>query len=106
MAYNNDVNTIELFEKVYEMFGAGDFSEYKVIEISYAVGLFAGIVIFYNHFAGKKFTSDPTPIQVEMDKYESDIDTCMIDRSNCYWFECGRLYSGGIFCGNHQCGND
>lgn len=82
MAYNNDVNTIELFEKVYEMFGAGDFSEYKVIEISYAVGLFAGIVIFYNHFAGKKFTSDPTPIQVEMDKYESDIDTCMIDRSN------------------------
>ena len=71
MAYNNDVSTNEIFEK-----------EYKVIEIAYAVGLLLGIVVFYNHFAGKHFTGDPTPIQVEMDKYETDIDNCMIDRSS------------------------
>lgn len=82
MAYNNDVNTEELFEKVYEMLGAGGFQEYRIMEITYAVGLLVGIIVFYNHFAGRKFTGDPTPIQVEMDKYEADIDTCMIDRSN------------------------
>ncbi len=82
MAYNNDVSTNEIFEKVYEMMGMGNFQEYKVIEIAYAVGLLLGIVVFYNHFAGKHFTGDPTPIQVEMDKYETDIDNCMIDRSS------------------------
>lgn len=82
MAYNNDVSTNEIFEKVYEMMGTGNFQEYKVIEIAYAVGLLLGIVVFYNHFAGKHFTGDPTPIQVEMDKYETDIDNCMIDRSS------------------------
>lgn len=82
MAYNNDVNTEELFEKVYGLLGAGNYRDYKIMEITYALGLFSGIVIFYNHFAGRKFTGDPTPIQVEMDKYEADVDTCMIDRSN------------------------
>lgn len=82
MAYNNDVNTEELFEKVYGLLGAGNYQDYKIMEITYALGLFGGIVIFYNHFAGRKFTGDPTPIQVEMDKYEADIDSCMIDRSN------------------------
>ena len=30
MAYNNDVSTNEIFEKVYEMMGTGNFQEYKV----------------------------------------------------------------------------
>lgn len=82
MAYNNDVSTNEIFEKVYEMFGNGNFQEYRIIEIAYALGLLLGIVIFYNHFAGRKFTGDPTPIQVEMNKYETDVDDCMIERSS------------------------
>ena len=40
MAYNNDVNTAEIFEKVYSMSGAGYLSEYNVLEISYAIVLF------------------------------------------------------------------
>ena len=31
MAYNNDVNTAEIFEKVYSMSGAGYLSEYNVL---------------------------------------------------------------------------
>ncbi len=80
MAYNNDVGTVEIFERIYGWFGGG-LAEWKVLEISYAVGLAAGIIVFYNHFAGKRFGSDPTPIEVEMDKYEGDIDTALIDRS-------------------------
>lgn len=82
MAYNNDVSTNEIFERVYEMFGVSFAQDYNLLEICYAVGLLLGIVIFYNHFAGKKLGSDPTPIQVEMNKYEKDIDDTLIDRSN------------------------
>lgn len=81
MAYNNDVNTTEIFEKVYTLFDTPGAQEYKLIEIAYAVGLAGGIIVFYNHFGGKRFTTDPTPIEVEMDKYEKDIDDTMIDRS-------------------------
>jgi stage V sporulation protein AA len=82
MAYNNDVSTNEIFERVYEMFGVSFAQDYNLLEICYAAGLLLGIVIFYNHFAGRKLGSDPSPIQVEMNKYEKDIDDTLIDRSN------------------------
>jgi stage V sporulation protein AA len=82
MAYNNDVSTNEIFERVYEMFNVPFAEDYNLLEICYALGLLLGIVVFYNHFAGKKLGTDPTPIQVEMDKYEKDIDETLLDRSN------------------------
>jgi stage V sporulation protein AA len=81
MAYNNDVNTIEIFDKVYEIFGAQEAQGAKLLEITYGIGLALGIMVFYNHFAGVRFSSDPTPIEVEMDKYEKDVDDTLIDRS-------------------------
>ena len=82
MAYNNDVNTIEIFERVYEMFGADSARQIKLLEIMYAVGLALGIIVFYNHFAGVRFSGEPTPIEVEMDKYEKDVDDTLIDRNS------------------------
>ena len=35
----------------------------------------------HNHIGKKKITSDPTPIQVEMRKYEKDIDTTFIENA-------------------------
>ena len=71
MAYNNDVSTNEIFEKVYEIFGADNAQEVKLLEI-----------IFYNHFAGVRLSGEPTPIEVEMDKYEKDVDDTLIDRKS------------------------
>lgn len=82
MAYNNDVSTNEIFEKVYELFGTSQLADLKIIEIAYAIGITSGIIVFYNHLTSKKFNNDPTPIQVEMDKYEKDIDSSLIDRSS------------------------
>ena len=82
MAYNNDVSTIEIFEKVYEIFGADNAQQVKLLEITYAVGLALGIIIFYNHFAGVRLSGEPTPIEVEMDKYEKDVDDTLIDRKS------------------------
>lgn len=80
MAYNNDVSTQEIFERAYGIFQTTPQQEYMVMEIAYAIGLVAGIVIFYNHFGNKRFTKEPTPLEVEMDKYEKDSDTALIDR--------------------------
>lgn len=80
MAYNNDVATSEIFEHIYDSF-APQLKDSLLLEISYAAGVAGGIIVFYNHFAGKRFGTDPTPIEVEMDKYDDDVDTALIDRS-------------------------
>ena len=83
MAYNNDVSTIEIFEKVYRMSGVDWLMEYNVCEIAYAIGLFAGIAVFYDHFAGKKMSKAPTPIEVSMNQYVKDENQAMIDSVEC-----------------------
>ena len=53
IAYNNDVSTTDIFDRVYELLGASAYKATNAMEIAYAVGLFIGIVIFYDHFAGQ-----------------------------------------------------
>ena len=80
IAYNNDVSTTDIFDRVYELLGASAFEPTNIMEIAYAVGLFVGIVIFYDHFAGQKLSKAPTPLEVEMDKYDKDVSESVIDR--------------------------
>ena len=80
IAYNNDVSTTDIFDRVYELLGASAYEPDNVMEIAYAVGLFVGIVIFYDHFAGQKLSKAPTPLEVEMDKYDKDVSGSVIDR--------------------------
>ena len=80
IAYNNDVSTTDIFDRVYELLGASAYKATNAMEIAYAAGLFIGIVIFYDHFAGQKLSKAPTPLEVEMDKYDKDISESVIDR--------------------------
>ena len=80
IAYNNDVSTTDIFDRVYELLGASAYKATNAMEIAYAVGLFIGIVIFYDHFAGQKLSKAPTPLEVEMDKYDKDVSESVIDR--------------------------
>lgn len=50
----------------------------SVLEIAYCVGIFVGILGFYNHFELKKQKEDPTPIHVEMRNYEDQLEQVRI----------------------------
>lgn len=80
MAYNNDVGTVEIFERVYELLGISEYSDKNIIEIAYGIGLALGIILFYNHFGKLRISDTPTPIQVEMDKYEKDEEDSLISQ--------------------------
>lgn len=82
MAYNNDVGTSEIFQKAYGLIIGDANTDVCWMEIMYSIGLTGGIVVFYNHFGGKSFTNDPTPIEVEMNTYEQDIDNALIERGS------------------------
>ena len=53
-----------------------------MLEVSYSVGVAAGILIFFNHFGKKRFTVDPTPMEVQMRLYENDIQTTLVENAD------------------------
>ncbi len=81
MAFNNDVDVTKLFGQIYELVIGRETGGFTVLEISYSVGVTAGILIFFNHFGRKRFTVDPTPMEIQMRLYENDIQTTLIENS-------------------------
>lgn len=82
MAFNNDVGVGLIFDQVYELVTGRPSDGFTVIEITYSVGMAVGILVFYNHFGGKRITKDPTPIEVQMRLYEDDVNTTLIEGCN------------------------
>lgn len=81
MAFNNDVDVTKLFGQIYELMTGQETNGYTVLEIAYSVGVTAGILTFFNHFGKKRFTVDPTPMEIQMRLYENDIQTTLIENS-------------------------
>lgn len=79
MTFNNDVDTTKLFGQIYELLMGNPSDGFTVLELMYSIGMIVGILIFFNHFGGKKFSVDPTPMEVEMRLYENDIQTTLIE---------------------------
>lgn len=82
MAFHNDIGINEVFTKVYEMVMGQKSDGYSILELSYSIGLAAGIITFFNHIGGRRITKDPTPIEVEMRVYESDVNKALIETAD------------------------
>lgn len=79
MTFNNDVDVASLFQQIYEQFTGRTSDGFTVLEISYSVGIGLGVLFFFNHFGRKKFTQDPTPMQVQMRLYEDDLNKTVVE---------------------------
>lgn len=78
MTFNEDVNVAGVFDRIYHMVTGEVKAGGTILEMSYAVGLPIGILVFYNHFKKRDTKNDPTPIQVEMRTYEEQMNKAMI----------------------------
>ena len=81
MSYNSDVNMVGQLDVMKNIFVGKTETAYPVAGIAYSLGLFIGIIIFFNHGARKKFTDDPTPLQVQMRQYEQEVNQTVITDS-------------------------
>lgn len=73
MTFHNDVGILDVFTTFYEQLMGTEKPKITELEISYSIGLATGIIVFFNHFSKKKLTKDPTPIEIEMKKYNKDL---------------------------------
>ena len=82
MAFHNDIGINKVFSKVYEMVMGRAGDGYSILELSYSIGLAAGSILFFNHIGGRRITKDPTPIEVEMRVYETDVNKALIETAD------------------------
>ena len=82
MTFNNDVASAELFSNLYQQMTGSASDGFTVLELFYSIGLPIGIIIFFNHISGRKLSSDPTPLEVEMKQYEYNTNNSLIADSN------------------------
>jgi len=79
MSFHTDGQLSKVFEKYYHIFYGEEKTNPLIINIPYSIGLAVGIIVFYNHFMGKKITDDPTPVEVEVELYDRDVTDTVID---------------------------
>lgn len=86
MSYHGDVGSIDLINNLYVLFTANSKLALKNGPlfgiIAFSVGLFIGMLIFFNHGIKIKNVDDPTPLQVQLRLYEKDVNECIIVNSS------------------------
>jgi len=79
MTFHTDSQMGTVFQRYHKIFFGEESEKPYIINIPYSIGLAVGIVVFFNHFTGKRITKQPTPIEVEMATYEKDVEDAVID---------------------------
>lgn len=79
MAYHNDIGIADVFTRIHTIVMGSEPAGVSALEVAYSVGLSLGIIVFFNHVGGRRLTKDPTPIEVEMRKYETDVNNALVD---------------------------
>ena len=82
MAFHNDISINKIFSHVHELVMGYASEGYSILEVSYSIGLAIGIILFFNHVGGRRITKDPTPIEVEMRVYETDVNKALIETAD------------------------
>lgn len=82
MTFNTDADVGTLFKQIYQQVTGNVSNGFTILEISYSIGLAAGVLFFFNHFGRKKFSADPTPMQVQMRQYEDNVNTTLLEKGN------------------------
>lgn len=82
MAFNNDVDTTKLFSQIHLLFTGKPSDGFTPLELSYSVGIGLGILFFYNHFGKLRFSREPSPIQIQMTKYEEEVNSALLKQDS------------------------
>lgn len=79
MTYNTDTSLGKTFTMLNKIFTGKEVENPVWITVPYSIGIAVGVITFFNHIGRKKITDDPSPMQVEINQYEEDVEDSMID---------------------------
>ena len=82
MTYDQDVDVAGVFGRIYQLFVGHVPTQPGILEAAYAFGVAAGILLFFNPFVSAAKRKTPSPVEIEMEKYESDIRDTIVKIDN------------------------
>lgn len=74
MNFHYDVSMPEVHEKLHYLLTGEHESKPYYIQIPYSLGLGVGMILFLNHWFKKRINEEPSPLEIELHKYEQEID--------------------------------
>ncbi|MER3121359.1 stage V sporulation protein AA [Bacillus altitudinis] len=74
MNFHEDVSMRLVHIRLYEMITGNTVEHPYLLQIPYSFGLGLGMILFFNHVFKKRLNEEPSPLEVEMFKYQLDLD--------------------------------
>ncbi|AXI09392.1 stage V sporulation protein AA [Oceanobacillus zhaokaii] len=82
MNFHYDVSMQQVQQKLHYLL-TGEQNQYPLwIQIPYSLGLGIGTLLFFNHWFNKRFNEEPSPLEVEIYKYQQDLDNYLNQHEN------------------------
>ncbi|MGD6815681.1 stage V sporulation protein AA [Metabacillus sp. 113a] len=72
--FHEDVSMQAVHQKLYFMLTGKEAEKPLLLQIPYSIGLGLGMILFFNHVFKKRINEEPSPLEVEMFKYQMDLD--------------------------------
>ncbi|AZB43409.1 stage V sporulation protein AA [Bacillus sp. FJAT-42376] len=72
--FHEDVSMQAVHQKLYFMLTGERIDKPLLLQIPYSVGLGLGMILFFNHVFKRRINEEPSPLEVEMFKYQLDLD--------------------------------
>jgi len=79
--FHQDVNMEESFKTIYYLVTGERNNSPLILEIPYSLGIGLGMAAFFNHFFRQKWKKEPSPLEVEMNSYQKNIDEYILDET-------------------------
>ncbi len=82
MNFHYDVSMEEVQQRLHYLMTGEEVEHPFWIQIPYSIGLGVGMILFFNHLFKKRINEEPSPLEVEMFKYQQDLDQYVILHEN------------------------
>ncbi|WP_082233939.1 stage V sporulation protein AA [Halobacillus massiliensis] len=74
MNFHYDVSMELVQQKLHFMLTGEEVKHPLWIQVPYSIGLGLGMILFFNHWFHKRFNDEPNPMEIEVFKYQEDLD--------------------------------
>jgi stage V sporulation protein AA len=74
MNFHEDVSMQKVHVMLYEIITGSKVERPLILQIPYSIGLGLGMILFFNRLWQKRLNEEPGPLDLEMFKYEEDIN--------------------------------
>lgn len=74
MNFHHDVGMQEVQQKLHYIITGKENKYPLLLQIPYSIGLGVGMILFFNYWFTKRFNKEPSPLDIELFKYEQDLE--------------------------------